>query len=795
MSANTVSPKLETERRALRYLDWLKKVESHPHVTSRNVVRRAIRRYEEQWLPLAAAHSKVSLIPPLDIAWVWHCHILAPKAYVKDCSELHGGIIPHTTLDNDSNYNFNNDYMKTKSIWENLYPSIPFEVDIDSDVEGGNSTYLSKLSYDLEKASSRQKRFYYQVSLPHYRSKVYLNNAFERYRKFLSLSIKHPDVFLVPCIDIELVWRTQLIFPVQYEKDSRKLFGSLFDHRDTTGERRPGTKLFTLQLKTAQLWKDTFKENYYFPGSMHRGNPDFSDHHRIDDKDLIKLCSRGLRVSLTHISIQGLVSSVQEVELTFSGNKSKSVFLTLDGLERAWDNIPSFVILKQDDKLLVSLTEQTPSSCCGGGSKAIGRKYLLTSSFSEKIPKLDGTVSLTENVQLGHGVRLRLEMELTLAVKDKVEFGFRAGNFKNTKPDMMQRMLDRIPNVAIGSDTACKTANSGESDKELFTCHMFRSINPSMSGLHLYYKNQLVVSGHQVSVNQLPFYKIGEEYVGGNDGCPHISYPHQKGILLKNRDGDVFVCLCYKSGKPGSSGLFWTNHYNLTGPTLRQTRQNTVFNLGQVDGATNVIGTDNSRRALIVSINEMSLAEQMAIELTDGALLHLLCEPEAGKLFSGKNKPTQKNKPGKTSNSNQKKQKAMKRNLKLAKAFAKEFRDELEDAENAGIEEGVDEADFEGVDENFAGDLGGYGDDMGALDNVASSGYCVDPSQVISETMFTTYGDSDNVGGGMGGNMDGGMGGFDGGMESFNTDIQCETNIDALDPSIGGGDFQFEGEY
>lgn len=245
-----------------------------------------------------------------------------------------------------------------------------------------------------------------------------------------------------------------------------------------------------------------------------------------------------------------------------------------------------------------------------------------------------------------------------------------------------------------------------------------------------------------------------------------------------------------------SSGLFWKQHCNLTEHRDGPKSTNTQFKRGQVDGATNLIETTNSRRALIVSVIDRHLAEQMAIELTEGALLELLCETGAGKIFTGKNKPTQKNKPGKASNSNKKKQKAMKRNLKLAKAFADEFCDELEDAEDAGNEEMGDEVDFEGVDEDFAGDLGGYGDDMGALDNVASSGYCVDMSEVNTGHMFTPYyGGSDNVGGGMGGDMDGGMGGFDGGMESFNTDIQCETNIDAFDPSCGGGDFQFGGEY
>ena len=41
------------------------------------------RRYEMLWLPLVAANFKRSkeLAAPLDIAWVWHVHMLAPESY------------------------------------------------------------------------------------------------------------------------------------------------------------------------------------------------------------------------------------------------------------------------------------------------------------------------------------------------------------------------------------------------------------------------------------------------------------------------------------------------------------------------------------------------------------------------------------------------------------------------------------------------------------------------------------------------------------------------------------------
>ena len=48
----------------------------------------AIRRYERLWLPLLAAHGAgggdgADVAAPLDVAWVWWCHSLAPLPYRK----------------------------------------------------------------------------------------------------------------------------------------------------------------------------------------------------------------------------------------------------------------------------------------------------------------------------------------------------------------------------------------------------------------------------------------------------------------------------------------------------------------------------------------------------------------------------------------------------------------------------------------------------------------------------------------------------------------------------------------
>ena len=56
-------------------------------------LEKAVCRYETNWLPLLAEYGSKNnwnLSPPLDVAWVWHCHMMAPKFYISDCQRITG---------------------------------------------------------------------------------------------------------------------------------------------------------------------------------------------------------------------------------------------------------------------------------------------------------------------------------------------------------------------------------------------------------------------------------------------------------------------------------------------------------------------------------------------------------------------------------------------------------------------------------------------------------------------------------------------------------------------------------
>jgi len=57
-------------------------------------------RYEKIFLPAIKSSNANHPLQgaPIDIEWVWHCHMLAPLAYHKDCEEVIGMIPDHTML-------------------------------------------------------------------------------------------------------------------------------------------------------------------------------------------------------------------------------------------------------------------------------------------------------------------------------------------------------------------------------------------------------------------------------------------------------------------------------------------------------------------------------------------------------------------------------------------------------------------------------------------------------------------------------------------------------------------------
>jgi hypothetical protein len=80
---------LDLESRCIRHFEFLKAL--HEAGVTKRVTSESLRRYL-LWLNLLAkVHQEGSttnlLIPPKDVAWLWHCHRLAPEKYEEFLQE------------------------------------------------------------------------------------------------------------------------------------------------------------------------------------------------------------------------------------------------------------------------------------------------------------------------------------------------------------------------------------------------------------------------------------------------------------------------------------------------------------------------------------------------------------------------------------------------------------------------------------------------------------------------------------------------------------------------------------
>ncbi|KAH8926003.1 hypothetical protein BT69DRAFT_1348341 [Atractiella rhizophila] len=94
---------------------------------------------------------------------------------------------------------------------------------------------------------------------------AFVNKAISRYHNFLNLMID-PNItnFLVPTLDIDLVWHTHQLQDILYRKHTLLLLNHIPDHDDKVEE----NTLATAFKETAKAWKKNFGADYYNCGCM-----------------------------------------------------------------------------------------------------------------------------------------------------------------------------------------------------------------------------------------------------------------------------------------------------------------------------------------------------------------------------------------------------------------------------------------------------------------------------------------------------------------------------------------------
>jgi Glycine-rich domain-containing protein-like len=310
MSMNNCVFSCDLVANARKHIWFLRKVHASTGVSSPDCdvttprLMESLRRYQDLWLPLVAATSVmpasyctgssttppalllIQLIPPPDIAWVWHCHRLAPKQYCDYCTDTFGHTIeanPPFTLvlphgDTDTSDTESVIITRTEDLWNTRYPKENFYL-LDLPTPRQTSidvTHPLIGKFDVLGSMKRQATFLWQVSGERYTDDDFLEEGVANYAKFLHLRPKamQQNIILVPTIQIDLMWHTHMLTSMEcYNRDCIRIMNSILYHDDTYTDRSEGSVLDVAYTATKTLWKSVYGTEYVVPDGMYRGEP------------------------------------------------------------------------------------------------------------------------------------------------------------------------------------------------------------------------------------------------------------------------------------------------------------------------------------------------------------------------------------------------------------------------------------------------------------------------------------------------------------------------------------------
>ena len=254
-SWSDISFNVDLVNTAKKLLCFIKKIDRLANLYEGVHFYKALFRYEQIWLPILENNKENKhLVPPIDVEYIWYLHALLPTSYVD-----YGYAMNHLKISFLNIQTFED----SKEIWGKA--SDLYKYDYMKD-EIRHEFFNSTIKSDFLSASLRQRRFAYQVSLNHFDNEEFLRRGVERYKKFLFLKLKFPNLILNPCNLINLIWRAHILNINEYKNDTEMIFGKLLPFDGTLIDR------WLVDPMQKKIWKDNYNEEFFQPGAGFRGS-------------------------------------------------------------------------------------------------------------------------------------------------------------------------------------------------------------------------------------------------------------------------------------------------------------------------------------------------------------------------------------------------------------------------------------------------------------------------------------------------------------------------------------------
>lgn len=468
----------------------------------------------------------------------------------------------------------------TKHIWENCLrcaynPYKSSTVDDDTLYK----QHISKISCNLIDESDRQRDFFYQVSLPHFRMKNFLNLCVNRYKKYLHIKKLNSQIELPVCNAINLIRQTHQLNPQAYNNDLLKLFlyGDLCC--------RNNARLSISTLSTDLLWDRIFQESFFFPATVHRGHkPDtnrgFSWSETIDfnsyflKKGTFRLIEMKLKEKINKNDDRDIalsVSSSSNKSVKFCtkvvrGSKTlyKGVLTTDESLK--FDQAYEYHRLNNDSldlKVVLSLKQSNSSKLLGkfkmkpeksSASETLGCDFYITEKLmipENKVEIQEIVTDLVTKSRLNNRFLLEQRWQVEYELEKSLFFRLEKKEFKTmTTRDILYEKdysgvfdFKNLIEQPYQEKCAIRTRHNVtifESDRfmELYQLEILHIAPIQWSSLRLMQNEKLLVTSHLIGLDQLPLLEqLNSEHFKWLSFNP----ARDRAMLIRNVHGDYAI--------------------------------------------------------------------------------------------------------------------------------------------------------------------------------------------------------------------------------------------------------------
>ncbi|ELU08152.1 hypothetical protein CAPTEDRAFT_208874 [Capitella teleta] len=633
---------------ALRHLYFLQQFDQHPDLYSAPVAMEAIRRYETIWLPLAATHPNDNLVPPLDIHWAWHCHMLSPSYYGDDCLTLVGKVIDNNLLSLDEQ-EYKRALEVTKHHWANFANGEPFHVLSPECPSSGSDRYTSRCSRNLMAVMRRQRLFNYQVTLPHYMDPEILAKALNRYKKYLALKRRYPEEPLVPILvyDFDLLWHTHQLYPILYRKDTTKIFGCVLSH-GYSNDPDENAKLNTSDIRTRELWKQSYFEDFFTSGGMFRSEPIQGRLHTMPNllAERSTIIVHGVRLCLA--AHDGKQSQILKLSLISRNGSSARKLLKFKGTE--WKSKTPCIFeynVVRHAFLQFDLTEKKDNKqSCSTHHYSLAE--ILNTLTAEQNMQLNIPLQKHEQLRPSAGCSVALCLKFGQPTSGIYRLSLLPSPFQSVKtPDNAEDLWGPIPLPMKPTDDSgtCSVALHrifNEAQQLRFIVKVIHSKPLMTSALQVFHQEQMIAIAHMIGNDQLPQPAMSQE-----NKYPTLDYSEgERALLIKDNIGDwaivvgkwigfekavpeapgipqsmVSNAVPTVPGVPGSPGKLSASVYY-----LRDTSANKIYYRSEFAYEVGDIQVDAAQSKITLLPKCSAIGQNICLAMSVG-LLHDLCQP------------------------------------------------------------------------------------------------------------------------------------------------------------------------